>query len=600
MSAKPTRAMVTVFAALVVVGVAVWRTGLPVGAPSPRTAEQKTTNDRTIIFDHTSLTTAEELARMPTTAEEQPLAEEALRIADSEMDLAFRSAVRLMESRPKVQSAEVKEADGRLQASLAALTASQARVASLTAALAKATPVMADGLSDRLDLAKAQAVLDQDEVDDARQDVRRAGGDPQGRIQEIMEAHEVASKQSDSLHVVITPTVATHGTVGHARRLWTLQSKSRLVRRAQAHAESLTAVFQARHDSLEARDARAMRDSGNAGLSHDSTTALLASAKGRVLDAKARSTLDQRVDNQKQLASTYAGWLDALAAQRRGVFHDLLRDLAVALGVVLAALLAVAWISTRIAVNPVERRGTHTLYSVARVATQVLAVLVVLLVIFGPPDSFSTVLGLGTAGLTVALKDFIIGFLGWFVLMGENGVRVGDLVEVDGVTGEVTQIGLTQTEVLETGHWSEAGHPTGRRATFSNGFAISGHYFNFSTDGRWLMDEVRVVVPAGRDPYPIAEALQTLVRDATTDWAHEAEAQWQKARHNREGAAPSAEASVTYKPIMGGTEVALRFISRPAERDALRAKLFQKAVDLIGAAAMPAVPAAHPVVSAAN
>ena len=43
---------------------------------------------------------------------------------------------------------------------------------------------------------------------------------------------------------------------------------------------------------------------------------------------------------------------------------------------------------------------------------------------------------------------------------------------------------MFHTVLMETGNWSDAGHPTGRRVTFTNSFAIEGHYFNFSTSGR--------------------------------------------------------------------------------------------------------------------
>ena len=131
--------------------------------------------------------------------------------------------------------------------------------------------------------------------------------------------------------------------------------------------------------------------------------------------------------------------------------------------------------------------------SASRVTLQVLAVVFILLVIFGPPPNLGTFLGLAGAGLTVALKDFIVGFIGWFVLMGKNGIRLGDWVEINGVTGEVVELGMFHTVLLETGNWTDSGHPTGRRVTFTNGFAIEGHYFNFSTSGQWLWDELQVV-----------------------------------------------------------------------------------------------------------
>ena len=164
-----------------------------------------------------------------------------------------------------------------------------------------------------------------------------------------------------------------------------------------------------------------------------------------------------------------------------------------------------------------------------RVSIQVLAVVLILLVIFGLPKQLGTVLGLAGAGLTVALKDFIVGFLGWFVLMGKNGIRLGDWVEINGVTGEVVELGMFHTVLLETGNWTDSGHPTGRRVTFTNSFAIEGHYFNFSTSGQWLWDELQVVLPAGRDPYPMVDiAIQMIVLEATAETAK------QRRRNGRE------------------------------------------------------------------
>jgi small-conductance mechanosensitive channel len=135
-----------------------------------------------------------------------------------------------------------------------------------------------------------------------------------------------------------------------------------------------------------------------------------------------------------------------------------------------------------------------TLQAVISAGLQIIALGLILLVIFGPPSQLATILGLAGAGLTVALKDFIVSFLGWFVLMGRNGIRLGDWVEINGVTGEVVELGMFHTVLLETGNWTDSGHPTGRRVTFTNSFAIEGHYFNFSTSGQWLWDELTLVL----------------------------------------------------------------------------------------------------------
>jgi small-conductance mechanosensitive channel len=218
-----------------------------------------------------------------------------------------------------------------------------------------------------------------------------------------------------------------------------------------------------------------------------------------------------------------------------------------------------------------------------------------LLVIFGPPSQLGTFLGLAGAGLTVALKDFIIGFLGWFVLMGRNGIRLGDWVEINGVTGEVVEIGLFHTVLLETGNWTDSGHPTGRRVTFTNSYAIEGHYFNFSTSGQWLWDELQVVLPTGEDPYPLIDAIQKRVLEATHENAKAAAVELKGAAGNRDIGLFSAEPSINLRPVLGGVELSVRYITQANQRFQLRTKLNQAVVDVLGKGRTAALPPAAPL-----
>ena len=191
-----------------------------------------------------------------------------------------------------------------------------------------------------------------------------------------------------------------------------------------------------------------------------------------------------------------------MEGQRRNEIYLTLRGVLIILGIALVLLFFDRWLERLLGKTSLDRRQVETLRTVTRVSLQVFAVLLILLVIFGTPSQLGTFLGLAGAGLTVALKDFIVGFLGWFVLMGKNGIRLGDWVEINGVTGEVVELGMFHTVLLETGNWTDSGHPTGRRVTFTNSFAIEGHYFNFSTSGQWLWDELQVVLPAGPRSLP--------------------------------------------------------------------------------------------------
>jgi small-conductance mechanosensitive channel len=238
-----------------------------------------------------------------------------------------------------------------------------------------------------------------------------------------------------------------------------------------------------------------------------------------------------------------------------------------------------------------EQKQRATLHALVRFSLQALAVLVILFVIFGAPSQLSTIIGLATAGLTVALKDFIVSFMGWFVLMGRNGIRVGDRVEIKGVRGEVIEIGLLRTIILETGNWTDAGQPTGRQVAFLNSFAVEGYYFNFSTSGQWLWDELHVLVPAGQDPYPLIEKIRDIVKNETKDNAQLAEKEWQSLSPRYGVRSFSDGPTVNVKPTDHGVDLIVRYIVRAAERSDVRYRLNHAVVKLLQVGAEIASPA---------
>jgi small-conductance mechanosensitive channel len=547
------------------------------------------------LVDQRPLQTAQQFAKMTTTAEEKPFAEEALAVADKEMDLAFAAAVLDAQEHPPVLSAEAKTIQARLQKAEDALDSSKKRVDALTAAEAKASGSKKDALDDQLDLAKAQLELDQDEVDEAKQDLTHAGGDPQGRIQTMVEEHEAASHSSDTTHVTVSEPEEARGLIHRVQQWSAWHQKQLQLWRAKQDAESAAASFSSKHAALEKKVATQKQQlnrtppvtQGQTPDSREESAALVQTTRRRAGDQKTLTNLDKRIADETQLANVYGNWISVVAAKQRAVLRGGMIGVAIILGILLVGLFFDGWLEHLVGKTSLDRRQVETLRAVTRVSLQVLAVILILLVIFGPPNQLGTFLGLAGAGLTVALKDFIVGFLGWFVLMGRNGIRLGDWVEINGVTGEVVELGMFHTVLLETGNWTDSSHPTGRRVTFTNSFAIEGHYFNFSTSGQWLWDELQIVVPAGQDPYPIVDAIQKKVLEVTAAGAQQAEREWQGATKSRDMSSRSATPAINIRPVIGGIEIAVRYVTRANERYQLRAKLYEAAVGLLGQRSRP-------------
>jgi len=298
-------------------------------------------------------------------------------------------------------------------------------------------------------------------------------------------------------------------------------------------------------------------------------------------DQRRLADMGRRIQDQRALAEVYSTWKGHVDGYGLTSLHHALSRLLWILGLALAAFLMGALVDHLFHRAAGEKKSAGTLRVVVKLVLQVLCGLASLFIVFGLPAQTTTVLGLAGAGLTVALKDFIVAFFGWFILMGRNGIRVGDWVEIRGVGGEVVEIGLLRTVVMETGSWADAGHPTGRRVAFVNSFAIEGHFFNFSTSGQWMWDELNVLIPTGRDPYPVIDGIQKLVERETEANARIAEQEWQGATARYHVKSFSAAPGLNIVPSTNGIEIRVRYITRAFERHETRLRLNQAVVELM-------------------
>jgi len=577
------------------------RTGDSPGTAKPSGKNNHSTNN-VLLVDQTPLKDAQQLGQLAGSPEELDLAKDALRAANRELDLAYDAARHEAKEHPPALTADAKDAKDRLEKAQKLLATDQAQLAQLNDAVAKEkNPDKKDNLIELRDDAEADRDLAQDEVDDAKGDFQRAGGDLDQRLQESQQQHKQSQQGAQLLPANPVAPPEQFGLIHQYGRWMALHGTQMQLWRAKQYADNAIVTLTAQHNALEAqleaekektpelsshvKKNKAAPQAGTPAVSPQNTDNLAAVADRKWQLAsrqEALSTYDKRIDAYKDLSATYLQWIASVASHQRSVLHKALIGVLIILVIGITAVYFATLLDKILSRLNMDRRQVQSLHTVAHVTVRVVAFLLILLVVLGMPQQLGTFLGLATAGLTVGLKDFIVGFIGWFVLMGRNGIRLGDWVEINGVTGEVVEIGPFHTVLLETGNWTDSGHPTGRRVTFTNSFAIEGHYFNFSTSGQWLWDELQLVLPAGRDPYPMVKEIQKRVSEATQDSAKQAEEEWRRATRSREMSAFSVAPAISVKPVVGGIEVAVRYITRASERYQLRAKLYQAAVELLG------------------
>src|SRR6266700_3107423 len=533
------------------------------------------------VVDQRPWQTAATLAALAQSAEERKIARDAERLADHEVDQAFSQSLRQASLAKPNLSGKALALQQRVTELQETIKNGQARIASLSAG-AGTRPAGAVSNGSDLEIAKAQLGLDQNELTDSIEDLARESGDQRVKLQQELAARQAAVKQyrdnaSKEDGQTAVASAEQYKTFAQQLSTWrSLRDRKQLIAQAGQLAWADVAALTGDQAGLKTETARF----GDKAVAESSSERI---DRLRQLSAQQniQSILNDRLGAHQQLVALYGRWGEQVEIQRKIVVHLILRSLALIAAICMLVILA-GW-ALHLALEKFIRdpRQKQTLKTVLNLGTQLVGLLLILLTIFGVPRQMPTILGLATAGLTVVFQDFILAFCGWFVLMGPNGVRVRDWVEIDGVGGEVVQLGLFRTWLLETGNWTANGHPTGRRVSFLNGYAIRGKYFNFSTVGQWMWDEIKVSIPPGTSIHPLLKSIYESTVKITEADGKIAEAEWKRVTHEEGSPQFSAMPSVNLRPAGAGVDIVIRYITRAGVRVETRNRLFAVIVELM-------------------
>lgn len=107
--------------------------------------------------------------------------------------------------------------------------------------------------------------------------------------------------------------------------------------------------------------------------------------------------------------------------------------------------------------------------------------IILLIIIFSDKLSGLTVaLGVAGAGIAFALQEVIASFAGWLVILFGGFYKTGDRVQLGGVRGDVMDIGVLRTTIMETGQWVDGDLYNGRIVLIANSYVFKEPVFNYS------------------------------------------------------------------------------------------------------------------------
>jgi len=136
----------------------------------------------------------------------------------------------------------------------------------------------------------------------------------------------------------------------------------------------------------------------------------------------------------------------------------------------------------------------HTLHMLARNATLALGSILILFIWLGAGSSFTVAMGILGAGIAFASQELIGSFAGYVNIVTGSLFHIGDRVRIGNVVGDVMDISILRTTVMEIGEWVRADQYTGRIVTVANRVVFSDPVFNYTQSWGYLWDEIRIPV----------------------------------------------------------------------------------------------------------
>ena len=190
-------------------------------------------------------------------------------------------------------------------------------------------------------------------------------------------------------------------------------------------------------------------------------------------------------------------------------------------------------------------------------------------------ENLATFLGLLSAGLATALKDFITNFAAWLYIVSKRPFEVGDRIQVGEHSGDVIDIRTFHFTLMEIGNWVEAEQSTGRVLQIPNINVILRGSANYSKGFAYIWNETKVLISFESNWEKAKTILTEIINKHTRHLSHEAEIQVKEA---------SKKYLLFYKtltPIVytsvqpTGILLTLRYLCEPRKRRMLEEKIWE-------------------------
>jgi small-conductance mechanosensitive channel len=187
-------------------------------------------------------------------------------------------------------------------------------------------------------------------------------------------------------------------------------------------------------------------------------------------------------------------------------------------------------------------------------------------------------LGVVGAGVAVALQDMVASIAGAFSIGFSKLYVVGDRVQIGDTRGDVIDIGLLRTTLMETGNWVSKDLYNGRIVRIPNNIVLKVAVFNYSQGFRFIWDEIKVLFTTTTDCQLAREMLLRAAKEAIGEYLIEAQTSWNVMSEYYQGANPPLEPTVALAVNAGTLEFSVSYVVDYTKRTAMQDQLFTRIV----------------------
>jgi small-conductance mechanosensitive channel len=221
-------------------------------------------------------------------------------------------------------------------------------------------------------------------------------------------------------------------------------------------------------------------------------------------------------------------------------------------------------------------------YRIRKAITFVGYTIMALLVVLIFSDSLgklTVIFGVIGAGVAFALQEVIASFAGWAAISLGQFYNPGDRVLLGGIMGDVIDISILRTTLMECGSWVKADLYNGRIVRIANSFVFKTPVFNYSADFPFVWDEITVPVKYGSDRTLTREILQQVANEVVGEYMSQAQTQWHHMVHKYLIEDARIEPAVTLSANDNWLEFTLRYVVDYKQRRGKKDIIFSRILD---------------------